>query len=283
MSFQLKRNGGNDNQWLKIPKLNFDKKLRITLLICVIIIMIFNSFNGITFAQYKVSCIEDRSHKLTQKINNFFINNPIYNQIIKLIFSILIDINIIYTLIVWSIYSTNIRFLSTGLSYIFFNFLCRFIHMQIQPVNSAFYENYIFSIFVNYKKTTYTFFPLIIGLLIICAFEWRRNNNNLFFWFFIFLIIGESFILIALQGNYFHEVFTSAATGHYLFIINEEILRKYYGEEYLNNSIILNNINDKNIIENDYKDNIYKDNIYKDNLKIKAEEARIELIKINEK
>ena len=282
MSFQLKRNGGNDNQWLKIPKLNFDKKLRITLLICVIIIMIFNSFNGITFAQYKVSCIEDRSHKLTQKINNFFINNPIYNQIIKLIFSILIDINIIYTLIVWSIYSTNIRFLSTGLSYIFFNFLCRFIHMQIQPVNSAFYENYIFSIFVNYKKTTYTFFPLIIGLLIICAFEWRRNNNNLFFWFFIFLIIGESFILIALQGNYFHEVFTSAATGHYLFIINEEILRKYYGEEYLNNSIILNNINDKNIIENDYKDNIYKDNIYKDNLKIKAEEARIELIKINE-
>ena len=283
MSFQLKRNGGNDNQWLKIPKLNFDKKLRITLLICVIIIMIFNSFNGITFAQYKVSCIEDRSHKLTQKINNFFINNPIYNQIIKLFFSILIDINIIYTLIVWSIYSTNIRFLSTGLSYIFFNFLCRFIHMQIQPVNSAFYENYIFSIFVNYKKTTYTFFPLIIGLLIICAFEWRRNNNNLFFWFFIFLIIGESFILIALQGNYFHEVFTSAATGHYLFIINEEILRKYYGEEYLNNSIILNNINDKNIIENDYKDNIYKDNIYKDNLKIKAEEARIELIKINEK
>ena len=275
MNNQFIRNGSNDNQWLKFPTLNFDKKLRIGLLICVIIIMIFNSFYGITFAQYKVSCIEDRSHKLTQKINNFFINNPIYNLIIKLIFSILIDVNIIYTLIIWSIYSTNIRFLSSGISYILLNFLCRFIHIQIQPVNSAFYENYFFSIFVNYKKTTYTFFPAVLGLLIICAFEWKRNNNYLYFWVFIFLSFGESFILITLQGNYFHEVFTSLVTGHYLFIINEEILRKCYGDEYLNNSIILNNINDINIIENEYKDNIYKDN-----LKIKAEEARIELMKI---
>ena len=52
-------------------------------------------------------------------------------------------------------------------------------------------------------------------------------------------------------------------------------MRKFYGDEHLNNSIILNNINEINIIENEYKDNIYKDN-----LKIKAEEARIELMKI---
>ena len=155
------------------------------------------------------------------------------------------------------------------------NFLCRFIHIQIQPENSAFYENYVFSFFVNYKKSTYSFYPIVLGLLIICAFEWKRNNNIFYFWFFIFLFFGESFILIALQGNYFHEVFTSAITGHYLFIINELLLSIYYGDEYIYNNN-LNNINNEiNIIENDLND------IKKDKLKKKAEEVKIELIKMS--
>lgn len=278
MNIQLIINESENNHWIKIPKLNIDKKIRIIFAFCITIFMIINSFYGQSYAHYKVSCIEDRSHIITKKINNYFLNNPIYNFIIKLIFSILIDLNIIYTLIVWSIYSTNIRLLSTGISYMILNFLCRFIHIQIQPENPSFYENYAFSFFVNYKKTTYSFYPTVIGLLIICAFEWKRNNNNFYFCFFLFLFFGESFLLIALQGNYFHEVFTSAVTGHYLFIINELILSIYYGDEYLciNN---MNNIinNEINIIKNDLNDN------NKDNLKKKAEEIRIELIKINKK
>ena len=151
----------------------------------------------------------------------------------------------------------------------FMNFSCRFIHIQIQPDNSSYYKNYFFSIFVNYQKTTYSFFPIVIGLIVICALEWKRNNSYIF-WLFIFLFIGESFILICLQGNYFHEVFTSALIGHYMFIVNESILRIFFGEDYLDD-----NINHTIYID---RNKFY----YKNILQKKAEEVKIELIKMNQ-
>ena len=64
--------------------------------------------------------------------------------------------------------------------------------------------------FINYNKSNYSFYPMSIGLIIICGFEWKRNNNDIYFYFFIFLSISESLILIVMQGNYLHEIFTSA-------------------------------------------------------------------------
>ena len=240
-----------NNQWIKIPKLSIEKKIRIVLFIFITIFMIINCFYGQTYAHYKVECIEDRAQNFTKKINNYFLKHPKANLFLKLFFSILIDISIIYTLIVWSIFSTNIRLLTTGISHIFLNFLCRFIHIQIQPENAAFNKNYFVSIFVNYRATTYTFYPLIPGILIICGFEWKRNNQILIFSYFIFLFLAESLILVALQGNYFYEIFSSALIGHYLLFINEEILTIIYGDEYLNNNIVNNSEiqNNKNISE----------------------------------
>lgn len=261
----ISNNNNYIHKWIKIPKLTKEKKIRITLLIIATIFMIINCFNGIAYAHYKVSCIEDRTHIFTQKINNFFLNHPISNIFIKFMFSILIDFNIIYTLIVWSLYSQNIRLLSTGISYVAFNIICRFIHTQIQPSNSAFYEHYFISIFINYQKSTHSFFPIIIGLLIICSLEWKRNYNNIFFCIFIFLSIGESFLLISLNGNYFHEIFTSAFIGHYFFMLNEIILKICFGDDYLK-------------IENTNRE-LGDDE--KEILKEKEENIRIELIKLN--
>ena len=263
-----------NNQYIKIPKLNAEKKIRIILFILVTIFMIINCYYGQTYTHHKVSCIEDKSQNYTTKINNYFLKYPYYNLILKLFFSILIDLSIIYTLIVWSIYSPNIRFISTGISFIILNFLCRFIHIQIQPENAAYNSNYFYSIFVNYQATSYSFYPLLPGLLVICGFEWKRNNKISFFSFFIFLFLGDSFILVALRGNYFHEIFSSALTGHYLFFINEEILTIIYGDEYLNNNLDNTDCNKTNLEENEL---IY----FQEILKKKEEDTRIELMKMN--
>ena len=263
-----------NNQNIKIPKLNTEKKIRIILFILVTIYMIINCYYGQTYPHLKVSCIEDRSQIYTTKINNYFKNHPHYNLILKLFFSIVIDLSIAYTLIVWSIYSTNVRFISTGISFIILNFLCRFIHIQIQPENAAYNSNYFYSIFVNYQATSYSFYPLLPGLLIICGFEWKRNNKISIFSFFIFLFLGDSFILVALRGNYFHEIFSSALTGHYLLFINEEILTKIFGDEYLNNDLDNTDSNKTNSEENEL---IYFEGI----LKKKEDDTRIELMKIH--
>ena len=110
-----------------------------------------------------------------------------------------------------------------------------------------------------------------IGLLIICGFEWKRNNNNIYFYFIIFLYFSESFVLIIMEGNYFHEIFTSGLTGHYIFLINENILKLCLGKEYLNNNMINSN---KKIELNDDST---------DKLRENAKKIKLELTQLNEK
>lgn len=220
---------------VKFPKMNFEKIFRIIGVIIMTALMLINCYTGLLYAKIEgVSCIKDRAQSLTENINKFFLNNSVFCMILKLILSVLIDLSIIYTLIIWSIYSNNIRLLSSGITFFLFNLLCRFIHIQIQPENSSFCQKYIFSIFINYQKTTYTFFPLLNGILVICALEWKRNNVNLFFWIIFSLLIAESIILLSMQGNYYHEIFTSTLFGHYFFMMNESVLTYLFGEDYLN-------------------------------------------------
>ena len=251
MDESLAKNDGSNKKCSKCPKINLDKILRIIGVIIMTALMLINCYNGMLYARYdEVSCIEDRTHKFTQSVNDFFFDHSILCMIIKLIFSLLIDLSIIYTLISWCLYSKNIRLLSSGISYMLFNLLCRFIHIQIQPNKSAFNNKYIFSIFVNYQKTTYSFFPVLNGILIICAFEWKRNNVNILFWIIFSLVIIESLLLILMQGNYFHEIFVSAITGHYFFMMNEIILEYFFGEDYIKNYEI-KRISKINIEENE--------------------------------
>ena len=272
MNIPFIENGINIKKWIQLPKLNIDKKIRISIVIFVTIYLIINTFYGQATVHFKITCFEDMSHKLTKNINNYFLIHKNFCFFIKFLFSATIDISIIYTLIVWSIYSKNIRLISAGLTYVIMNILIKFIHIQIQPDKDAFYQHKIFSIFINYNKSNYSFYPMSIGLIIICGFEWKRNNNDIYFYFFIFLSISESLILIVMQGNYLHEIFTSALTGHYLFMINENILKLLFGEKYLNN------IKEKEItsIENNLNEE-------EDKIRIKAKKIKIELMNINNK
>ena len=117
-------------KWFQFPEINIDKKIRISLITFVAIYMIINTFYGQASVHNNVKCFEDLTHKFTKNINNYFLIHTKYNFFIKLILSILIDLTIIYTLIVWSIYSSNIRFISSFISYIIINILIKFIYIK---------------------------------------------------------------------------------------------------------------------------------------------------------
>ena len=221
------------NRFIKFPEMTIEKIIRAVILIGGTIFMIISCFTGAAYSRYNVECLDDMSHIYTSSINDFFYDSKIFNLILKFIISLFIDLIIIYTLIVWSLYSSNIRLLSSGISYLIINFLIRFLHIQKQPEKSAFTVNHIFSIFVNYQITTYSFYSIIIGILVICAYEWRRNNNYIMFWIIFGLLFIECILLIVMQGNYLHEIFTAFVFGHYIFMINEKILTMIYGEKYL--------------------------------------------------
>lgn len=232
------------NRFMKFPEMTIEKIIRAVILIGGTIFMIISCFTGAAYSRYNVECLDDMSHIYTSSINDFFYDAKIFNLILKFIISLLIDLIIIYTLIVWSLYSSNVRLLSSGISYMIINCLVRFLHIQKQPEKSAYTMNHIFSIFVNYQITTYSFYSTIVGILVICAYEWRRNDNYVMFWIIFSLLFIECIILDVMQGNYMHEIFTAFVFGHYIFIINENILILIYGEEYL---MINNDIDDMSI------------------------------------
>jgi hypothetical protein len=221
------------NNYFKFPTMTIEKIIRLVMLLIGTIVMLINCFTGIAISMFTPDCLEDMSHNYTSSINNFFYESDVFNMVLKFISSLVVDILIIYTLIVWSLYSTNIRLLTTGVSYMLFNFLVRFIHIQRQPEKVAFTMNHLFSIFINYQITTYSFYSVFAGLMIICAFEWKRNNNKTMFWIIIISFICESLIIIVMHGNYFHEIFSGGLIGHYLFMMNEKVLSLMFGKEYI--------------------------------------------------
>ena len=270
-------NNNKSKKFIRLPRFTIEKIIRLSILAIGTVYMIINYFFGQAISHYNPYCLDDMSHNMTSSINDYLYTHTIFNYILKAIFSILIDISIIYTLIVWSLFSNNIRLLSTGASYTLFNILVRFIHKTVQPDNAAFTENHFFSIFVNYQVTTYSFFSLVLGLIVICAFEWKRNYNELFFWYFILLFLSESIIMIIMQGHFFHEIFTAWVLGHYLFIMNEKLLCWIYGKDYLK---LDNNLTTK-IIKNDGKNESSKEINDNNNvgLKQKAQEVKQDLEK----
>ena len=256
------------NKFMKFPEMTIEKIIRAVILIGGTIFMIISCFTGAAYSRYNVECLDDMSHIYTSSINDFFYDAKIFNLILKFIISLLIDLIIIYTLIIWSLYSSNIRLLSSGISYMIINYLVRFLHIQKQPEKSAYTVNHIFSIFVNYQITTYSFYSTMIGILVICAYEWRRNDNYIMFWIIFGLLFIECIILIVMQGNYLHEIFTAFVFGHYLFLINENILILIYGEKYLsidndiedmtirmNSSNVNTDISERNTTDNEKNNN----------------------------
>lgn len=225
------------NKYVKFPTMTIEKIIRAIILIGGTIFMIISCFTGVSYSRYDVDCLNDLTQIYTSTINDFFLKSETFNIVLKFIFSLIIDLLIIYTLLVWSLFSRNVRLLSTGISYMILNILMRFAHIQKQPENSAFTMNHIFSIFVNYQISTYSFYSVVAGLLVICAFEWRRNNNQKMFWIILVTFFLESFIMISMKGNYFHEIFSGGIIGHYLFMMNEKILTLIFGEEYLSLNI----------------------------------------------
>lgn len=270
------------NKFMKFPEMTIEKIIRAVILIGGTIFMIISCFTGAAYSRYNVECLDDMSHIYTSSINDFFYDAKIFNLILKFIISLLIDLIIIYTLIVWSLYSSNIRLLSSGISYMIINCLVRFLHIQKQPEKSAYTVNHIFSIFVNYQITTYSFYSTMIGILVICAYEWRRNDNYIMFWIIFGLLFIECIILIVMQGNYLHEIFTAFVFGHYLFLINENILILIYGEKYLstdndiedmtirmNSSNVNTDISERNTTDNEKNNNDNEKNNNDDGIKEK--------------
>ena len=228
------------NKYIKFPTLTWEKIIKIVAVFFGTIFMIVAFFTGIAYSRHDIDCLEDMPYHYTESIHNFFYEHEGFCLALKFIMSFLIDILIIYTLIVWSLFGTNMRFLSSGCTYMIVNILIRFIHIQRQPEKSAFTQSHIFSFFVNYQVSTYSFYSVTIGIFLICALEWRRNNINYMFWIMFVILVLEIIFLIIMRGNYIHEIFTAIIFSHYFFMMNEKVLEMIYGIEYINGEVELN-------------------------------------------
>jgi hypothetical protein len=228
------------NRYIPFPTLTIEKIIKLIICVGGTAFMIVAFFTGIAYSRHDINCMQDMPHYYTEKVNKYFYEHEKFALALKFILSFLIDIFIIYTLIVWSLFGTNVRLISSGCTYFVVNLLIRFLHIQIQPKESAFTQSHIFSFFVNYQVSTYSFFSVTLGIFAICALEWRRNNVGYMFWTMFGILIVYIMILIFMRGNYTHEIFTGCIFGHYFFMMNEKVLELIFGKEYLTGEIKVN-------------------------------------------
>ena len=228
------------NRYIPFPTLTIEKIIKIIICVGGTAFMIVAFFTGIAYSRHEIHCIDDMPQYYTEKVHKYFYEHEKFSLALKFITSFLIDLFIIYTLIVWSLFGTNIRLISSGCTYFIVNLLIRFLHIQRQPKESAFTRSHIFSFFVNYQVSTYSFFSVTLGIFVICALEWRRNNVRYMFWTMFGILIIYIMFLIFMRGNYTHEIFTGCIFGHYFFMMNEKVLELIYGKEYLTGEEIVN-------------------------------------------
>ena len=87
MNIPFIENGIKIKKWIPIPKINLDKKIRISLIIFVCIYMIINGYYGQASVHNQIECIDDLSHRYTKSINNYFLAHKNINFLIKFFFS----------------------------------------------------------------------------------------------------------------------------------------------------------------------------------------------------
>ena len=228
------------NKYIPFPTLTIEKIIKLLICFGGTAFMIAAFFTGIAYSRHEINCIDDMPHYYTERVHKYFLEHEKLSLAIKFIISFLIDLFIIYTLIVWSLFGTNIRLISSGCTYVVVNLLIRFLHIQRQPKESAFTKSHIFSFFVNYQVSTYSFFSVTLGIFVICALEWRRNNVRYMFWTMFAILLIYIMFLIFMRGNYTHEIFTGCIFGHYFFMMNEKVLELIFGKDYVTGEVTVN-------------------------------------------
>ena len=78
------------------------------------------------------------------------------------------------------------------------------------------------SIVISYTESNSLFFSGQIGLIFICALEFKKNQYIKIFFLSIMTIILEALLLIILRGNYIIDIFTAFLFSHYSFMIGED-------------------------------------------------------------
>ena len=89
------------NKYIKFPILTWERIIRLIVVTLGTLFMILAFFTGIAYSRHDIDCIDDIPHKYTSSINDFFYDHEDLCMVLKFIISLIIDIIIIYTLIVW--------------------------------------------------------------------------------------------------------------------------------------------------------------------------------------
>jgi 2-hydroxy-3-keto-5-methylthiopentenyl-1-phosphate phosphatase len=148
------------NKYIRFPTLTWEKIIKLIIVTGGTGFMIVTFFTGLGYSRHDIDCYDDMPYYYTESIHNYFYEHEGFCLALKFIISFLIDLLIIYTLIVWSLFGTNVRLISSGCTFFIVNLLCRFLHIQIQPENRPSLEVTFFPFLLITKLVHIHFFLL---------------------------------------------------------------------------------------------------------------------------
>lgn len=193
--------------------------IKIILVLAVYAFLVLNSLHDFVSPDYVPECVKDEMHELTLPINQYLEQNKFYKNLLIIVASLMIDINVFVLAATWVLFGKSYKtFYIITAFYLFRAFLQSVFFLKF-PSNYIWGHPGMFSITVPYHPANDFFYSGHLGLCTICYIHFTREKLTFMRYFGIVTIAIEFFTLLVTRAHYFIDLVVGMIVAHYIYLV----------------------------------------------------------------
>lgn len=198
----------------------------------ILIIVLIAVQNNVHLINYSFSCLYDLGIQLTNSIAKTLSEDATLRHTLEIISSLLIDLTVLSTMIMWIIQGKSWRFFVNGVCFYGMRAIIQFTFMMPFPEYYSFDYPGFPSLMVSYAKTNDFFYSGHVGIPIICANEYYKNKSYIIACICLFISVFQGFILLIHHAHYGLDIIIGMICAHYFCKVTDKYVH------YIDNSCI---------------------------------------------
>lgn len=203
-----------------LDKIYFKKanNIRISICLAILIITYLNTNFSFLYADHEINCVVDYFQDKTLGINKYFSHNVSIKLAITVVISVISDICFLIISVIWLTRSNSYRFIVSLVFLIVLSLISNLLLQLDTSKNNIWEFPGVPGLVLNYSHINTSFvYPIDIGLLFICGFEFKKAKNYLFSNITICTGLILALWKLICQCVYFPGIFISIVIADFIF------------------------------------------------------------------
>jgi len=244
---------------------------RFVLCFAAFLFLAINSVTNVAIVNAEIFCIQDKVINAIEGVNTYLRDNVTARNALLIIVALLLDISLFMLTYCWIVHGKTWRPVLTLFLFYLLKIICQNLFIYKYPENMIWEYPGFPSITVSYYKTKDFFFAGQIGLFLISAIELWSFGFKIFSVIAYIGILWNFFLMLALRGHYFIDLFSGLVAAHYFHMMSDHFhpyLNKIFSLESNKkegDEVIVQNLNED---KSDKQEELNKTNTSQEILKI---------------